>query len=73
MDQINKILFDIWQGVYHAKDIEFIRINSVSEKKNSGFGYSIMMQKNNQLIEMKGRCSMGQKVLASLIIRMALA
>jgi DNA repair protein RAD50 len=32
-----------------------------------------MMQKNNQLIEMKGRCSMGQKVLASIIIRMALA
>lgn len=31
------------------------------------------MQKNSQLIEMKGRCSMGQKVLASLIIRMALA
>jgi DNA repair protein RAD50 len=32
-----------------------------------------MMQKNGQLIEMKGRCSMGQKVLASIIIRMALA
>jgi DNA repair exonuclease SbcCD ATPase subunit len=32
-----------------------------------------MMQKNGQMIEMKGRCSMGQKVLASLIIRMALA
>ncbi len=73
MDQINKILFDIWQDVYHAKDIEFIRINSVMEKKNNGFGYSIMMQKNGQMIEMKGRCSMGQKVLASLIIRMALA
>ena len=32
-----------------------------------------MMKKNGELVEMKGRCSMGQKVLASLIIRMALA
>jgi DNA repair protein RAD50 len=60
--------------VYHAKDIDYIRINSVAEKRNnSGFGYSIMMQKNGQILEMKGRCSMGQKVLASLVIRMALA
>lgn len=73
MDQINKILYDIWQEVYHAKDIEFIKINSIAEKKNNGFGYSIMMKKNGQMIEMKGRCSMGQKVLASIIIRMALA
>lgn len=50
MDLINKILFDIWQDVYHAKDIEFIRINSIMEKKNHGFGYSIMMQKNGQMI-----------------------
>ena len=32
-----------------------------------------MMKKNGELVEMKGRCSMGQKVLASLIIRIALA
>lgn len=73
MDEINKILYDIWQDVYHGKDIEFIRINSVAEKRNSGYGYSILMQKSGQMIEMKGKCSMGQKVLASLIIRMALA
>ena len=45
MDEINKILFDIWKEVYHGGDIEFIKINSVSEKKN-GYGYSIMMCKN---------------------------
>lgn len=73
MDLINKILFDIWQEVYHAKDIDFIRIDAISEKKTTGYGYSIKMQKNGQLIDMKGRCSMGQKVLASIIIRMALA
>ena len=28
---------------------------------------------NNQELDMKGRCSMGQKVLASIVIRLALA
>ena len=74
MDEINRILYDLWQDVYHGTDIEFIRINSINEKKNkNGYAYSIVMKKNGELLEMKGRCSMGQKVLASLIIRMALA
>lgn len=73
MDQINKILFDLWQEVYHARDIEWIRIDSAVERKGMGYGYCIVMRKNGQVLEMKGRCSMGQKVLASLIIRMALA
>lgn len=74
MDEINKILFDIWHNVYSGSDIDYIRINASAPRKNGdGFGYSIMMHKNGQLMDMKGRCSMGQKVLASLIIRMALA
>jgi DNA repair protein RAD50 len=29
--------------------------------------------KDQELVEMKGRCSMGQRVLASIVIRLALA
>lgn len=37
------------------------------------FNYKVVMLRNGQELEMRGRCSEGQKVLASLIIRMALA
>jgi len=79
MDQINKIISDIWKEVYHEKDIASIQIETfISEdsKKRRNYHYSIVMYKagpENIKLEMRGRCSMGQKVLASLVIRMALA
>ena len=30
MDEINKVLFDMWQEVYHGGDIKYIKINSIS-------------------------------------------
>lgn len=44
LDEVNKILFDIWQEVYHGGDIEFIKIQPVPQKKG-GYGYTIMMSK----------------------------
>ena len=37
------------------------------------YNYRVAMHKNGVEMDMRGRCSAGQKVLASLIIRMALA
>ena len=37
------------------------------------YNYRVVMHKNGVEMDMRGRCSAGQKVLASLIIRMALA
>lgn len=37
------------------------------------YNYRVIMSKNGIEMDMRGRCSAGQKVLASLIIRMALA
>jgi len=37
------------------------------------YNYRVVMVKNGVEMDMRGRCSAGQKVLASLIIRMALA
>ena len=30
MDEVNRILYDVWQDVYNGGDIEFIRINSIN-------------------------------------------
>merc|ERR1711934_1125821 len=41
--------------------------------KRKTYSYRVVMVKNDTELDMKGRCSAGQKVLASLIIRLALA
>ena len=78
MDEVNKYLAEIWKEVYHGEDISHIEIQTDFEensKKKKNYSYSIMMQKSNSRgkMEMKGRCSMGQKVLASIVIRLAIA
>ena len=79
MDEVNKLIADIWREVYHGDDISLIEIQTQVEedsKKKKNYHYSIVMQKaglNASKVEMRGRCSMGQKVLASIVIRLALA
>ncbi|KAH7730578.1 rad50 family protein [Aphelenchoides avenae] len=76
MEQINHILRDLWARVYQGNDIETIKIKSMpvsgSEKKKS-YDYSVVMTVDQTDIDMRDRCSAGQKVLASILIRVALA
>lgn len=44
-----------------------------TQNKKKPYSYALMMCVEGTEIEMKGRCSMGQKVLASIVIRLALA
>ncbi|EZG68210.1 putative RAD50-like protein [Gregarina niphandrodes] len=70
--QVNQILKDLWRQVYSGTDIDYIIITAdATEAKN--FNYRVSMARNNVQLEMRGRCSAGQKVLASIIIRLALA
>ncbi|OMJ16156.1 DNA repair protein RAD50 [Smittium culicis] len=75
MQEINKIIRELWINTYMANDIDTIEIRSESEtaKNNRSYNYRVVMIKGGQAIDMRGRCSAGQKVLASLIIRLALA
>lgn len=79
MDEVNRIIQDIWKAVYHGNDIHHIEIDTqidLDSRKRKNYKYAIMMYKEADKmvkLEMKGRCSMGQKVLASIVIRMALA
>uniref|UniRef100_A0A183CNE7 AAA_23 domain-containing protein n=1 Tax=Globodera pallida TaxID=36090 RepID=A0A183CNE7_GLOPA len=76
MEQINQILHELWIRVYQGNDIDTIKIKSqpVSgvEKKKS-YDYSVVMTVDQVDIDMRDRCSAGQKVLASILIRIALA
>lgn len=75
MAEINKIIQELWANTYFGSDINTIRIKSDAEKQagRGTYNYRVVMVKNNVELDMRGRCSAGQKVLSSIIIRLALA
>lgn len=79
MSEINKIIKDLWRSTYAGHDIDYIEIQSDEddggglEKLKRQYNYRVVMFKGDTPTDMRGRCSAGQKVLASLIIRLALA
>lgn len=75
MDQVNSIIGELWQQTYQGTDVDTLYIKSDLEvKANSrSHNYRVVMLKRDVELDMRGRCSAGQKVLASIIIRLALA
>ncbi|GFG30387.1 hypothetical protein Cfor_05842, partial [Coptotermes formosanus] len=78
MREINTIIRELWRQIYRGTDIDYIEIKTdvpeqSSADRRSQYNYRVVQMKNDVEIDMRGRCSAGQKVLASLIIRMALA
>lgn len=82
MDNINKSIRELWQTTYRGNDIDEIEIvsdaaggdgktGSAAAKRN--YNYRVMMRRGDAKLDMRGRCSAGQKVLACLVIRLALA
>jgi DNA repair protein RAD50 len=74
MEEINRIIAELWRNAYQGTDVDNIRIVSDSDTKgNRIYNYRVVMSKQDTEMDMRGRCSAGQKVLACLVIRLALA
>ncbi|GAB7354017.1 hypothetical protein MBLNU459_g4606t1 [Dothideomycetes sp. NU459] len=75
MEEINRIIEELWRKTYQGTDVDSILIRSDNEnvKGNKSYNYRVCMVKQDAEMDMRGRCSAGQKVLASIIIRLALA
>lgn len=75
MEEINGIMGELWQKTYRGTDVDSILIRSDNEnaKGNRSYNYRVCMVKQGTEMDMRGRCSAGQKVLACIIIRLALA
>ena len=77
MDEINEIVDDLWRRTYQGTDVDTVLIRSDSDGPtragNKSYNYRVCMVKQDAEMDMRGRCSAGQKVLASIIIRLALA
>ena len=75
MEEINRIVEELWKRTYQGTDVDtiLIRSDNETEKGNRSYNYRVCMVKQDAEMDMRGRCSAGQKVLASIIIRLALA
>lgn len=78
--EINKIIRELWQLIYQGQDIDNIEIESGSDgaegaaaSGSRSYNYRVVMKKGDVPLDMRGRCSAGQKVLAAIVIRLALA
>lgn len=72
MADINKIIKELWQKTYRNSDIDYIQVKADADGARS-YNYRVVMHSGGAELEMRGRCSAGQKVLACLVIRLALA
>ncbi|KAL8709656.1 MAG: hypothetical protein Q9220_005596 [cf. Caloplaca sp. 1 TL-2023] len=75
MEEINRIAEEMWKATYQGTDIDTILIRSDSEgaSNNKSYNYRLCMVKQDAEMDMRGRCSAGQRVLACIIVRLALA
>lgn len=81
MNSINRTIKELWQQTYRGTDIEEIEIISdhgdtrgvAGGTLRRTFNYRVQMRQKQATLDMRGRCSAGQKVLACLVIRLALA
>jgi DNA repair protein RAD50 len=75
MEEINRIIEELWKKTYQGSDVDTILIRSDNEatRGNRSYNYRVCMIKQEAEMDMRGRCSAGQKVLACIIIRLALA
>ncbi|XP_065201828.1 DNA repair protein RAD50 [Planococcus citri] len=77
MKTINTMVRDLWRQIYRGNDIDQIEIKTDEASPTPGgrrsYNYRVVQIKGGHELDMPGRCSAGQKVLACLIIRMALA
>lgn len=79
IEEINRIIDSIWKATYAGEDIVSVQIRSEeltneSERSRKNYEYKVVfLNKNRKELPMRGHCSSGQKVLASIVIRLALS
>ncbi|KAH9411158.1 AAA domain-containign protein [Ordospora pajunii] len=72
LDEVNTTLKDLWRSTYVGGDIDWIEIKTESMGQKT-YNYKVVMVKNGVELDMRGRSSAGQRMIASILIRLALA
>ena len=61
MADINTIIKELWQKTYRGQDIDYIQIRADADTARS-YNYRVVMYNGGAELDMRGRCSAGQKV-----------
>ena len=64
MTDINKIVKELWQKTYQGTDIDSIQIKADADGARS-YNYRVVMHSSGAELDMRGRCSTGQKASIS--------
>lgn len=72
LEEVNATLKDLWTNTYKGSDIDWIEIRTESCGQKT-YNYKVVFVKGGAELDMRGRCSAGQKMVASILIRLALA
>ena len=62
MSDINKIIKELWQKTYRNQDIDYIQVKADAESGQRSYNYRVVMYNGGAELDMRGRCSAGQKV-----------
>ncbi len=62
MSDINKIIKELWQKTYRNQDIDYIQVKADAESGQRSYNYRVVMISGGADLDMRGRCSAGQKV-----------
>ena len=63
MSDINKIVKELWQKTYRGQDIDYINIKADADHGAArSYNYRVIMVAGGAELDMRGRCSAGQKV-----------
>lgn len=74
MQEINQTIHQLWQTIYRGNDIDSISIRAEKgATQKTSYNYRVIMRRDGQDLDMSHRSSAGQKMIASLVIRLALA
>lgn len=62
MADINKTIKELWQRTYRNQDIDFIEIKADGDGRGTkSYNYRVVMHIASTELDMRGRCSAGQK------------
>ena len=74
MAVVNAALRELWQKTYRGGDVDHIAVRADADAKSArSYNYRLVMVAGGAELEMRGRCSAGQRVLASILVRLALS
>lgn len=67
MEKVNSFIREYWRKIYQGNDIDYIEIKTdevTGTEKRRNYSYRLVQVKSDVHLDMRNRCSAGQKVIS---------